>query len=170
MSRQLCTFCRRPAEECEAHSVRFSELARNKRKNQPGLECGGQSSCRAQASLAYVECLHREADPRSKSLEGSLEGRDFGPLTITNAGHQYTLRRWDPAKWPRSWMNSSPRRFVGGDPQAINFPLQPPEFNVETDILAVPRTYIRIYVPVSLSEGGPPAIWLVTLYNTRNIP
>ena len=27
-----------------------------------------------------------------------------------------------------------------------------------------------IYVPVSLSEGGGPAIWLVTLYNTRNIP
>ena len=32
-------------------------------------------------------------------------------------------------------------------------------------------SYICIYVPVSLSEGGGgPAIWLVTLYNTRNIP
>ena len=31
-------------------------------------------------------------------------------------------------------------------------------------------TYIQIHVPVSLSAGGAPAIWLVTLYNTRNIP
>ena len=37
-------------------------------------------------------------------------------------------------------------------------------------IASLVDVYIYIYVPVSLSEGGAPAIWLVTLYNTRNIP